>query len=585
MKKTTVLLIALLSVLSISIQAQKIVNVEPGIGTLNDAITANGEATYVLQADKWYGLNAAIQTVTPISIIGETPAPGQMPAIIQNGATSAGETFPWMFIITSDLTLKNIFIVNSDLNEGLGQGVIFQAAGGKVTVDSCTTDPVGNMLFLLVGAENVATYITNSLFLRMGNTLSINDGGLFWNNSTEWDTLYVENNTFVDIGTAWLLSPAIANGARGQLHWINHNSFFFGKAHLNMFAYLDKLFFTNNLCWMFSTYAFKTGGEETWDPGNGNIYQGFFDADTLVADTASDGSPVFESFPSQRQAFIHYNSNYRTQAIWDLIDLDKQNGVQSYLKAFMFPDNYADSSRATRIFLDNAGFPYFSAGNNYEDFAGEISANDPQFENQKIYDLTDSAEAWAVIDWRFVRGEQGLPESSEWPKYFYSADGNNGNPITWPRFDGAYTNSTFLTGSIEKLPLGDLNWFPQAKTTWEQNQDIIMDHILALNSSQIDVTSVQAVDNLIPEQYELSQNYPNPFNPSTTIKYSIPQQGIVKLKVYNLLGQEVVTLVSQVQNAGNYSVDFNASNLASGMYIYKLNAGNISLTKKLMLLK
>ncbi len=96
----------------------------------------------------------------------------------------------------------------------------------------------------------------------------------------------------------------------------------------------------------------------------------------------------------------------------------------------------------------------------------------------------------------------------------------------------------------------------------------------------------------LPQSFSLSQNYPNPFNPSTQIKYSIPQSGIVTLKVYNMLGQEVATLVNQEQKSGNYIVNFDASNLpagrqglASGVYLYRIEANGFSLTKKMTLLK
>jgi hypothetical protein len=92
-------------------------------------------------------------------------------------------------------------------------------------------------------------------------------------------------------------------------------------------------------------------------------------------------------------------------------------------------------------------------------------------------------------------------------------------------------------------------------------------------------------ENQSPTGFSLSQNYPNPFNPSTEIKYSIPQSGFVTLKVYNLLGQEIATLDNQEQAAGNYIVNFNAAALTSGVYVYKIQSGSFSLTKKLMLLK
>jgi hypothetical protein len=87
--------------------------------------------------------------------------------------------------------------------------------------------------------------------------------------------------------------------------------------------------------------------------------------------------------------------------------------------------------------------------------------------------------------------------------------------------------------------------------------------------------------------YSLSQNYPNPFNPSTSIKYSIAVSGFVTLKIYNILGNEVASLVNTNQNAGQYSVDFNTSslNLSSGVYFYKLSTGNFTDVKKMSLIK
>jgi len=88
-----------------------------------------------------------------------------------------------------------------------------------------------------------------------------------------------------------------------------------------------------------------------------------------------------------------------------------------------------------------------------------------------------------------------------------------------------------------------------------------------------------------PKQFCLYSNYPNPFNPSTTIKYDIPRQALVQLKVYNVLGKEIATLVNKEQLAGTYSVKFDALNLASGIYFYTIKAGNYTTSKKMLLLK
>ena len=89
----------------------------------------------------------------------------------------------------------------------------------------------------------------------------------------------------------------------------------------------------------------------------------------------------------------------------------------------------------------------------------------------------------------------------------------------------------------------------------------------------------------LPLEYTLEQNYPNPFNPNTTINYSIAEDGFVKLAVYNLLGEEVATLVNGFQKAERYNVSFNANSLSSGVYVYKIEAANYSSSRKLVLMK
>ena len=92
-------------------------------------------------------------------------------------------------------------------------------------------------------------------------------------------------------------------------------------------------------------------------------------------------------------------------------------------------------------------------------------------------------------------------------------------------------------------------------------------------------------NNNMPDKYSLSQNYPNPFNPVTNIKYQIPKNSFVTLKVYDVMGREVRTLLNEVKASGSYSIDFNASDLSSGVYFYKIQAGEFSQTKKMMLIK
>jgi len=97
--------------------------------------------------------------------------------------------------------------------------------------------------------------------------------------------------------------------------------------------------------------------------------------------------------------------------------------------------------------------------------------------------------------------------------------------------------------------------------------------------------SVEEVPGNVPTRFTLDQNYPNPFNPTTTISFTLPESGFVTLKVYNMLGQEVATLVNEVKAAGNYKATLNAKDLSSGTYIYSLKSGDTQITKKMTLLK
>ena len=159
-------------------------------------------------------------------------------------------------------------------------------------------------------------------------------------------------------------------------------------------------------------------------------------------------------------------------------------------------------------------------------------------------------------------------------------------------------NATILFTEYNLLTTNDTIWI--APDNWIV-QDIIPGQYVNLDSLpfvQIDPVSIigletkltdqivtVANDESIPNNFILEQNYPNPFNPSTTIMYSIPNSEFVTLKIYDVLGNELATLVNEEKPAGNYEVDFNAAGFSSGIYFYKLQAGNFVQTKKMILLK
>jgi len=126
------------------------------------------------------------------------------------------------------------------------------------------------------------------------------------------------------------------------------------------------------------------------------------------------------------------------------------------------------------------------------------------------------------------------------------------------------------------------NWYYYTKDT-----DSVWVYLIRAYVSVVTSTGEEKVVELTPSNFSLGQNYPNPFNPNTNIQYSIGSRQFVSLKVYNLLGNEVATLINKEQQAGTYNVPFTMSNLnlSSGTYFYRLQAGNFIETKKMILLK
>ena len=149
--------------------------------------------------------------------------------------------------------------------------------------------------------------------------------------------------------------------------------------------------------------------------------------------------------------------------------------------------------------------------------------------------------------------------------------------------NGSLSNS-IITHTISWLTKANGNFNAYLDTSSQLSGDVSVDQPL-LNLVENYTTAVNESTSNIPAKYELFQNYPNPFNPSTTIRYQIPRSTLVTIKVYDVLGKEVKTLVNQFQNMGIHEVNFNSGNLSSGVYFYQLRAGNFISIKKMILLK
>jgi outer membrane protein assembly factor BamB len=156
---------------------------------------------------------------------------------------------------------------------------------------------------------------------------------------------------------------------------------------------------------------------------------------------------------------------------------------------------------------------------------------------------------------------------------FYSISGKDGSLIFSKNYPGDRINSVNVMPSID----GNYSFELLAGT---KNGKVVN-----LSGGVDTVSTGLTVNEIVPEEFQLFQNYPNPFNPNTKIEFKIPEIEIVRLKVFDILGREVTTLINKQMQPGNYTIDFDASELASGIYFYTLNVGENVLTKKMILLK
>jgi len=194
---------------------------------------------------------------------------------------------------------------------------------------------------------------------------------------------------------------------------------------------------------------------------------------------------------------------------------------------------------------------------------------------------TDSLQTYRVLHGLRKDGSNWInPVTNKPTKFPYSGD-----PVAstgW--LDSTQGDRYVLIGSIFGT-VASLDTIDFKTVTLINNGANNLQSIEVIKNCVNQVINVKQLSSNIPDGFKLNQNYPNPFNPSTVISYQLAVSSFTSLKVYNLLGKEVATLVNQKQNAGTYEVDFDGSNLPSGVYFYKLENTNSSDTKRMILLK
>lgn len=487
MKKITkIIVVVAVFFASLTTYAQAVHMVPPGIGTLNTAIsTYGGTRIYQLQAGQFYQLSAMIENVGyHLQIIGEAPVGGGKPATLQTN-DFGGVPFPKMFDAKGDVTIKNVYIVNADFNGSIPDRLMdINAANAKVTIDNCVIDPVSLSLAFEANQPDVSINFTNNLAMNHGHELSPNDGHFFVSHAA-MNNLLVENNTFVAMGTNMHMGD-FNTKTDGVVKW-NHNTWVMQKSQIDWSTWETSYIFTNNLMYDFQTQPWS----QAWQPMPGG--DPAFPKHGLIMAAPLPG----ETFPSARQQYIEYNGHARNPGFYTLLANLNQvqtadgNALLTYMP-LIWGSEYNETnpnvnlrSRETIAFANKTDFPKWNYGNEYNDV-------DPQFEDPKIYQHSNNFVSWTDPATRvhaMGKDPSSVPPVTSWAKWHWDEDGDPGNNVAWPVFNGKYTNPQMLTGSIESLPLGDLNWFPAEKAIWLANKTRIEAHIAANNTGKIAMIS------------------------------------------------------------------------------------------------
>jgi len=425
------------------------------------------------------------------------------------------------------------------------------------------------------------------------------------------DTLWVENCTVTTGGLTFLQQNQLTD-----FEYINHNTIVNNKKYWLLSPYHKSMFVTNNIFinqnWVGEDGNVTNSGQDpdkgfmstinvdTNNATNGLIVQGKYyagDSSHFVAALNLNKLQVYISdninYYDPLLLSGYYNSStYKLTAINALPSYLTWSSVDTPRAIANVPGQWINAR--TQAFFAQYGPP------NGGFIEKRTSTADPGTVTKGIADasVVTMMAQWNQNQWGDKRYPTAPAITSS--KYIYG----DYSPTTLPGIQGGVKTDGMTTGAagitkftdltesfaqstnisaIDQLPIGALIWDDAKLAAY--NSASAWSAVYSKYIAEGGLTGVSTTPSGVPLTYDLAQNYPNPFNPSTQIEFSLPIASNVQLKVFNMLGQEVATLVNGNLTAGQHSVKFDASRLATGVYLYKITAGSFVSTKKMLLLK
>lgn len=473
-------------------------------------------------------------------------------AVYQGGTSTGGMNSG------NDLLVKNIDIAIGNSAGGLGWAWFgFSGTGKRLEVNNCIIE---HTLWAVVGGPpaDETIFFKNDYFVNLdGHTCRRNGGVVDFNGGTTEDTLLVENCTHVNTQGSlykWRTGYTVARSI------FNHNDFVdcAGYVFMNTGDH-SNISITNNV--------FVNANVQPFSPVLQTQDNGELDLDLLpmgLVNVKDDSAFAANG----ARFYVDKNLVYWDPTLSDVVSTVNGNSVNNVTnwESQMITMN----TRSQTMFDDGTKYPYLTEGTWIKNTLPNFKKTDVLFSTQlgiiKNYAISavDTTYTAPLPSWRQASNDEAT--------YFIYAD--------WPiPIDLSYDNSDLMTAGLNSFPVGDLNWFPTQYSAWKAQEGTELAQI-----SNTLITAIAKTSEL-PQKFELKQNYPNPFNPTTAIEFTLPRSGNVTLAIYNALGQKVATLLNGFKAAQTYHVNFDASHLASGVYIYQIRFGNQAISKKMVLMK
>ena len=520
----------------------------------------------LVSTDTTYRINATINAKESVTFLGVPKSgTGKLPCVQPD--VLPDNSIPGVFFNFigkgTTVTFKNLYLLgiatNNKTNTASGQGIQVTADSLRLVVDHCVFEQLAQFCIGYTG-NWCKFYITNNKFRNLASVPSqyyVSEllRNQNYNGAFKTDTIIIRYNTLLAL-------PCYATAATGGIvnfYDFSHNNLLHGFK--NPF-FLDRMVnakFDNNI--FYNAFA---GGQNKaewtgWDSFTGNtgasiITMGPLDSTTAAILLGHQRATPADSTAAEalRKVEVKNNAYFWPTAMtnfWTNSWNDTANTDSVYTPTWM-------NGQSTSMFANHTALPGFVQSGNQN--------VDPGFgaSLQNVLNASTGTGAGLIGFFVAVRGGAGTTQT-----YGYSLtqipqpEPANWTP-TWPlpeATDMMYSNTSLKTGATDGSVVGDPNWWG--------------------------ITLGIAHQPGAPQTYELSQNYPNPFNPATKIDFTIPAASQVQLRVYNMLGQEVATLVNGALTAGSHTATFDASRLASGVYLYRLTAGSFVSTRKMVLLK